>query len=208
MTGIILHLGKYAYRYVDQFGHQRTISLGVRSYELACRLAAKFLGEPLNPERRAIPLEIGQYIDARTKQLSKNWIRDNSCILLNWAKDMHELEGLRCVQEIETHHLQAWFDRQLPRIKVSTAAAYLHWVKAFLGWCATARRLTLYNPALEVVVPRHSKSVRRHFLKLKDLEKLIDNCADPELRYCLYCGAHAGMRYGGNRHEPARMVQP
>src|ERR1700693_3024355 len=107
---------------------------------------------------------------------------------------MHEL-GLTCVQEIQACHLQAWFDRQLPRIKVSTAAAYLHWVKAFLQWCMRDRRLTLCNPAMEVVVPRHSKAVRRHFLKLKDLEKLIDNCADPELRYCLYCGAHVGMRY-------------
>ena len=131
MTGIRLVKGSYIYNYLDQFGRHRQISLGVKSYELAVQIASKFLGEPLNPERRTIVLEIGQYIDARANQLSKNWHRDNSCILLNWAKEMHELEGLSCVQEIETHHLQAWFDRKLPGVKVSTAASYLYWVRAF-----------------------------------------------------------------------------
>lgn len=194
MTGIILFRNKYTYRYLDQFGKRHVIYLGVRDYGLAVQIASKFIGEPLNPERRKIVLEIGQYLDARANQLSKNWQRDNSITLLNWAKEMHEIEGLSCVQEIETRHLQAWFDRKLPGVKVSTAANYLHWVKAFLEWCMTTRRLTLYNPALEVVVPRHSKSVRRNFLRLVDVQKLIDNCANPELRYCLYCGAHAGMR--------------
>ena len=64
MTGIILLRNKYAYRYLDQFGKLRTMNLGVQSYELAVKIASKFLGEPLNPERRAITLEIGQYLQA------------------------------------------------------------------------------------------------------------------------------------------------
>ena len=43
-------------------------------------------------------------------------------------------------------------------------------------------------------MPRHSKSVRKAFLRLVDVQKLIDNCASQELRFCLYCGVHAGMR--------------
>jgi integrase len=194
MTGIHLNRGKYVYIYEDQFGQRRQINLGVRSYETAVKIASKFLGEPLNPERREIVIEVAQYIDERSSQLSKNWFRDNSITLMNWARTMHEV-GLKSVQEIESHHLQRWFDQTRQRVKTTTAVSYLHWVKAFLESCVMKRRIILYNPAGEIEIPRHSRSVRRNFLRLSDVQKLIDNCTDPELRFAIYCGVHQGMRY-------------
>jgi hypothetical protein len=117
MTGIILLRNKYAYRYLDQFGKLRTMNLGVQSYDLAVKIASKFLGEPLNPERRPVTLEIGQYLQARASQLSNNWQRDNSCILLNWANEMREIEAaLEELVEINAAMFQAQNEQYLGKL--------------------------------------------------------------------------------------------
>jgi integrase len=92
--------------------------------------------------------------------------------------------------------LQTWFNRKKQTIKTATVAAYLTHVRTFLEWAREERHLLLYNPADKVRVPKFSKAVRRNFLPLRTAQKLIDNCMDEQLRFVLYCGIHAGFRFG------------
>jgi integrase len=54
----------------------------------------------------------------------------------------------------------------------------------------------VFIAAEKVKIPRHTKSVRRNFRPLPDVQRLIDHCVDEELRFALYCMIHAGFRRG------------
>jgi integrase len=108
---------------------------------------------------------------------------------------MVEEHGCICVQEITTEKLQAWFNEKAKTVKVVTAAAYLLAIQHFLKWCMEERHLLLTNVAKKVRVPKYNKNVRRRFLGLLELQRLIDNCEDLELKFAIYCMSHAGMRY-------------
>src|ERR1700730_1940589 len=100
-----------------------------------------------------------------------------------------------CVQQITVEGLQGWFDQKCQMVKVVTAAAYLLQIQHFLDWCMKERNLLLFNAAKKVRVPKYNKNVRRRFLSLPDLQRLLDNCEDPELKFAIYAMGHAGMRY-------------
>jgi integrase len=147
----------------------------------------------------AIREEVDAYLEYHRELRSPNYHRDNTAVLRAWASEMAEL-GCASVEEIDTHKLQAWFYRKARTVKIATVAAYLFAVKHFLGWHIEQvnpdANPPVRNPADKVKVPRHTKAVRRNFLPLRDAQRLIDSCVDPELRFALYCSIHAGFRYG------------
>jgi integrase len=94
---------------------------------------------------------------------------------------------------VTTETLQTWIDEKLISVKPSSAASYAKWVGLFFDWCLS-RKLIEKNPVTELSLPRSRKPFRRNFLLPGQVDRLISECTDDELRYCLYCGFHAGLR--------------
>jgi integrase len=147
----------------------------------------------------AIRESVDEYLEYHREVRSENTTRDNTTVLHAWAKEL-TASGCTCVEDIDTGKLQSWFYRKTKTVKVSTAAGYLFAVGHFLRWRiqqANPDALPPFRTAVDKVkVPRHTKAVRRVFLPLRDAERLIDSCVDPELRFALYAAIHAGFRYG------------
>lgn len=97
--------------------------------------------------------------------------------------------------DITPETLNGWFNQQLQRVTPASAKSYLSWISVFLDWCVKEQLLGA-NPARWVDLPPVRKPFRKNFVPAKTVNKLIINCDDRELKYCLFCGFHAGMRFG------------
>ena len=130
------------------------------------------------------------FLAYRARRISKNFHRDSSLVLYAWSRET----GLQSVRDLSTEQLQDWFDLKCRTVKVSTAASYLTWVRVFLDWCVK-RGVRFDNPADAVEIPRFGKPFRKVFVSKATVKRLIDECLDPELKYCLFGGFHAGLRF-------------
>jgi integrase len=186
--------GAWFASFTDQKGKRRFISLKTKDGKVAEQIAEQIVPHELARIREPIHKEVVRYLEEKAELRSPNWTWDGGCVLRAWAAEMMIEHDCSCVQEIDTFKLQKWFYAKARTVKVSTAAAYLFWIKPFLKWCMEERHLVFYNAADQVKVPRHTKAVRRNFLTQRDAESLIDHCTDQELRVALFCAIHAGFR--------------
>jgi integrase len=130
------------------------------------------------------------YLASRKRFISPNYFRDSSAVLKAWRREI----GTNA-EPVSREALEAWTEAKLEVVKISTVAAYLFAVRQFLDWCKD-RGLRSDNPALAIKLPQHHKPFRKVFVSKSTVRMLIQSCADLELRYCLYCGFHAGLRFG------------
>lgn len=89
--------------------------------------------------------------------------------------------------------LQRWFDARWKEYP-PTASAYLKIITWWFDWMKDRGKIPI-NPAKSVDVPQNLPMVRRRrFLKPKEARKVIDDCTEDSLKFCLYCALHAGFR--------------
>jgi integrase len=109
-----------------------------------------------------------------------------------------ELGNVTLLSDVTTTRLQKWFDDKVKigGVKVATAAAYLIKMRRLFKYAIEKKRIR-HDPTEEVLVPKYSKKPTRNveWIRHDDMNKLIDNCLDRELKYILYCGFHAGLRF-------------
>ena len=143
--------------------------------------------------RKAHPIHqiLGQYLEYKERMIGRRFYEDLGFMLQAWIRET-KIEKL---EQINPALLQSWFDAKCRTVKVSSAASYLTWLGNFFSWCVQMHYLE-ENPASKVQVPRHSKPVRRVFVSAPEVRKLLNECEDLELKFCLYCGFHAGLRFG------------
>jgi integrase len=130
--------------------------------------------------------EVDRYLASRTKRISPNYLRDTAAVLHAWQRSVSNVES------VSRDAMQLWIDELT--VKPSTVAAYVFTVRKFFDWCI-AQGLRADNPANNIVVPRCRKPFRKTFVSAQIVAKLIGDCHDKELQYCLYAGFHAGLRF-------------
>lgn len=130
--------------------------------------------------------EVQLYLDSRMNRISSNYLRDTGVVLRAWRRSTGDLDS------VTVESIQNWLGSL--SIKPATFAAYAFTLKQFFTWCI-ANGLMESNPADGVLVPRHRKPFRKNFVSAKTVAMLISDCADPELKFCLFAGFHAGLRF-------------
>jgi len=132
---------------------------------------------------------LDRYLDFKCQRLSPNYFRDLATVLNAWSRDFVSLDV------VSTESLQTWADHKRESVKVSTVAAYLFSIRKFFDWLIAEKLVTGNNPAVGVFLPRHRKPFRKVFVSCATVKMLIGECQDQELKYCLFCGFHAGLRF-------------
>jgi integrase len=130
------------------------------------------------------------FLRYRATRIGRNFHRDTALVLRLWLKEIK----LESVEDCQTEQLQTWFDHKCQSVKLATAASYLTWIRVYFDW-VIRQGVRSDNPALGVEVPRFRKPFRKVFVSKSTVQRLLDNCRNPELKYCLYCGFHAGLRF-------------
>jgi integrase len=132
---------------------------------------------------------LNSYLSYRKNTLSPRFYSSTESILRQLECKMQAQHP----RAVTTETLQNWIDEKLVSVKPSSVASYAQWVGLFFDWCLS-RQLIEKNPVTELSLPRTRKPFRRNFLLPGQVDRLISECTDEELRYCLYCGFHAGLR--------------
>ena len=76
-----------------------------------------------------------------------------------------------------------------------TAAAYVNLIRWWLDWLIENGRL-MRNVAKEFKLPKLTPRKRRQFMTAAQVRTLLDACMDADLKFAIFCGAHAGLRKG------------
>ena len=87
---------------------------------------------------------------------------------------------------------ERWFEARRKKNE-HTAVAYLNQVRWWFAWLME-RGVVVRDPTAGIKVPKLKMRHRKVFLMPADARKLLEGCADVELKFALYCGLHAGMR--------------
>lgn len=126
----------------------------------------------------------------RLRGVSAGWIDSGRYVIESAMAEM----GVEAVEKITTPKLTTWFEKRLKQHS-GTAVAYFKRIRRMLQWLVAERKL-LVDPTAGIVLPKLPPNVRRQTLTAAEARRVIDECADPDLKFCLYCALHAGLRKG------------
>jgi integrase len=107
-----------------------------------------------------------------------------------WAT---EIGSERLLSEITQADMQAWFNAKLKEVLPNTAVAYLDDIRRLFAWALEKKKVRL-NPCNGLAEPIVKQRYRDYWIDKATALELLDECPDMELKYCLFCAIHCGMR--------------
>src|SRR5438552_6109440 len=96
---------------------------------------------------------------------------------------------------VTTRQVQRFYDEALERAADTTALGYVMAVRAFFRWAVETARIARRNPVKDVKVARTVGRARKDFCTYDLRDRLIRGAPTEELRFILFCGFHAGLRF-------------
>jgi integrase len=152
---------------------------------------ARKLKEGATPVKDPANLSIlvEQYLTKRlTDGISENYVKFNMAQILRAFASAHP--KITC-REVSSTLIQTYLNGL--DVKDNTRSAYNFQFKKFFEWLQSTGRV-FRNPAVEANFKKARRSTRKVWLRKPQINQLIDACSNRELKYCLYCGFHAGLR--------------
>ncbi len=140
-------------------------------------------------------LELHLNYAARTKDLSKHYLRDRKQTLTKAADDM----GIENPDQLTESKIRKWLSDVLTKTdRPATRNAYLIHMRQFTKWLTTHDRLYL-DPAKDIHAIKVDFTPRNVFFESHQMRKLIDSAVtkgDTELELILLLASECGMRHG------------
>jgi len=100
--------------------------------------------------------------------------------------------------EIHEDEIKSWLAslrRGKNRLAESSIESYAMIIRGFCAWLVEKKKLR-ENPAEFVKAKISNSAKRRRFCRREEVDKLIGECPDREMKFILYAGFHAGLRKG------------
>jgi len=173
-------------------GEQVRQSLGTEDLAEAIAEANRVrtqIGAQLREVAGSCEAEVEAYVTAQTRRgLSANTMSSRAYVLGAFVKSL----DVAAPRLITQRMIQRWYE-DLAKENAYTAEAYLNQVKWWMGWLLDRGKISR-NLAAEIETPILAPRPRRMFLRSEEVRKLLDACKDPELKFAIYCAAHAGLR--------------
>jgi len=88
-------------------------------------------------------------------------------------------------------------NKHKPRRPLSeqTVQKYMNSIRGFLRWCVETKKLA-YNPSEGLKMKKLRVQHKSRYCNAEQTAAIFEVCKTDELRFILFCGFHAGMRYG------------
>jgi integrase len=124
--------------------------------------------------------------------------RSKGYVLKIWADKM----GRVTPRQIRTETIRAWHAERLKSVTETTAYGNLMTLQGFFHWAKDTERLCTQNPVKPLTERKSTTRIRcpeaaarRDFCTHELRDRLIKNCTREDLKFVLYCGFHAGLRF-------------
>lgn len=172
----------------------RAINLRTRDLEEAIRKLAKIRWERLQTDRTG---HIGDLLRlaAADKLRDATWAPTTHRNAIYTIAEFARATGDPAAESLAADHVRAWHTQTAAATSASSAQHHLRTIRSLLGRLVTMGYL-IENPAAALGIPKPRASRRERFCTRAERDRLVDSADDPALRFVLFAGFHAGLRYG------------
>jgi integrase len=190
------------FRFTDSSGQRHQVALRTADESEAIKRALVIRGEGLlpsvarvvKPAKTKLSTLVDSYITHATtrnkKPMRKSTVKTVKGNLLRFITGRR----LQFALDVNRKNLEAWLDEIRARGRSQdTLFSYARDICAFSGWLARAGHVP-FDSLKGFERPQKATRGRRNWLRMADVKRAIDSAADPDLKFILYCGFHAGLR--------------
>jgi integrase len=190
--GIRLHGATYELN-IQRGGRRQFINLETDDFAEAVKRAQQIRLDPDLMPSGGLEQEIARFLAYRKRlgQYTEQTMRGKRLKLGLMAR---AVPPGRTAATVTPRDLQEWHDGLVGRITSASLHSYMMAARSFFKWAIEAK-LRRRNPVADVKIVRLQKRARQSFCSFEQRDRLISCCTDEELRFILYCGFHAGLRF-------------
>jgi integrase len=193
LKGIYLRGKIFWYRYSFQ-RRQYRVSLETTDESEAITKALAIAADPVLSGADQIREEVKSYLESKRAEgkYTRNSADSRRAVLNSWIR----YKRLTQVHEIDRHCIESWLNvhrKRKPRLVESSIESYGMIIRGFCAWLVSQHKLR-DNPAKFIKASRKTSAKGRTFCRRPQMDALIQECLDRELKFILYCGFHAGLR--------------
>ena len=212
LKGLYVRGKKFWYRYSYE-RHQYRVPLETEDEAEALTKAFRIRANPLLTGANPLAEEIKAYLATKQEKgiYTRNSADSRGPVLNMWVKT----RNLREVREISKDEIELWLKSlrkepktrkqgrrrqagkhlQQKRLKESSIESYGMIIRGFCAWLVEENKLR-ENPAAFIKTKISTSAKERRFCRREQVDLLINECVDRELKFILFCGFHAGLRKG------------
>jgi integrase len=194
LSGVYVRGKRFWYRYSHR-GFQYRVPLETEDEADAIAKALEIRANPELAQTNTLKHEIKSYLNYQVLEhrFTRNTRESREAVLLIWADAMAVTDPGKISAEMIQDWYQSLKRRKEDPLTESSAQTYVNIVKGFFSHLVRQNKLRR-NPAHDVELAPLRFNCRREFCDRDLLNKLISNCDDPELKFVLFSGFHAGLR--------------
>jgi integrase len=181
-------------------GKRNFVSLETEDLAEAVRRAQDLRDNPVLESGDLVVHAVDRYV--KFCVLSGEWTmateRSKGYVLKKWAEKM----GRVTPRQIRTEMVRAWHAERLKSVVEATAYGNLMTLQGFFHWAKDTERLCSSNPVKPLTDRKATTRIRcpeaaarRDYCTHELRDRLIEECEREDLKFVLYCGFHAGLRF-------------
>lgn len=182
-------------------GKRNAVSLETDNLAEAISRAAEIREHPDLECGELVAHAVNRYVKCCVKEgsWSLSTERSKGYVLKNWADAM----GKKTCAQVKTEHLRAWHGARISAGASATSAfGNLLTIQGFFRWARERERICTGNPVLPLtskgsaqrIKPPETKA-RTDFCTPELRDRLVRECPREDLKFALFCGFHAGLRF-------------
>lgn len=195
--GIYLRGGVYWFA-VQKKKKRHFVSLHTGDLSEAIRKAAAMRhGPELEPGDRLTPSTerfVAYMLALREKGAEGGWAKATNNKIYTLRRFV-EFCGNTTPDRISTGLIRRFYEERLQTLNAQTAYGNLMTVRSFFNWCRDVEKSVRDNPCVPLRISAPPSVGRKDFCSAELVASLIQNCDREDLKFVLYCGFHAGLRF-------------
>ena len=181
-------------------GKRNFVSLETDDISVAIARARELKDNPVLESGDILIHVVDRYVKHSVKngEWSLSTERSKGYFLKQWAETM----GRVTPRQIRTETIRAWHAERLKQVTDTTAYGNLMTLQGFFHWAKDTERLCASNPVKPLTDRKSTTrircpetSARKEFCTHAHRDRLIEECPREDLKFVLFCGFHAGMRF-------------
>lgn len=179
---------------VQQNGKRQFITLETDDPVEAMKRATQIRESPDLNESAPLMKEIERFIEYKLRMniYTRSTAMSKKNVLKLFADSLPQHAN---TASISTKQIQNFYDNVRKRCTDTSAAGYVMALRSFFRWAVEKARIVRRNPVEGIVVAKSKGRARENFCDYELRDKLIYECPDENLKFILFCGFHAGLRF-------------
>jgi integrase len=195
----ITRRGRVYWLNVQRNNKRKWVSLKTSDPAQAIREATRYRKMP---EVRSGGLWIADVVERFVREMKslrergsrRGWARRTADSKIYVLRIFAKFVGRTIPDRVTSEDVRRFYSSRLRERNAQTAYGNYMTVRSFFRWCVE-ERMVHENPCLAVKVEAPPRVARKDFAEPELVEKLIAECPRQDLKYVLFCGFHAGMRF-------------